>query len=188
MFSPKDVYRLDPPHNLRASDWVIDLPCPEPRLEGSLGSTRQQHRSVRIQQLVEYVDNRFYKGRFFYKFLTENRGKDPSSGQHVVTGIFAYHEIEHWPGAYSHLQWTKFLMENIEYDALAEARGSEEGLICESFIIMLVTKSVLTVRCVSTHTSNGGPAHSYRSQTNRGKEASDNVSEDGQIDQGAYSL
>ncbi|KEF57849.1 uncharacterized protein A1O9_05770, partial [Exophiala aquamarina CBS 119918] len=69
------------------------------------------------------------KGRCFYEFLAGNRGKEPSPGQFVVTCIFAYHEIEHWPGAYSHLQWTRFVMENMEYDALAQAQASEEGLI-----------------------------------------------------------
>lgn len=146
MFSPKDIYRLNPPHNLRPSDWVIDLPRPEPHVEvSSLAIARKQHQSVRIQQLVEYVDKRFCVGRCFYKFLAENRGKGPSSGQFVVTGIFAYHEIEHWPGAYPHLQWTKFVMENMEYDALAEVRASEEGLICKSFMDPSPSHSVLTV-------------------------------------------
>lgn len=134
MFSPKDVSLLNPPRNLRPSDWVIDLPRPEVHVGAStLAIARQQHHSLRLGLLMEYVDKRFHKGRCFYKFLSENRSKNPLPGQFVVTDLFAYYEIEHWPGAYPHLQWTKFVMENMEYDALAEAQASEEGLTRKSF-------------------------------------------------------
>lgn len=128
MHSSKEISQINPPQNLQPSDWVIDLPRPELHPGVPLAIARQHYQSTRIQHLVGYIDKRFDGGRCFYEFLNENKDKDLQPGQTLVTNVFAYHEIEHWPGADAHVKWTEFVMGNVEYDARAEAQASEEGL------------------------------------------------------------
>ncbi|KAK5045899.1 hypothetical protein LTR84_008685 [Exophiala bonariae] len=128
MYSSKEICQLNPPRNLQPSDWVIELPQHAVQSGTPLAIARQQYQTVRLDRLIGYIENRFHKGCCFYEFLDENKDQDSLPGQTLVTNLFAYHEIEHWPGAKAHVKWTEFVMENLEYDAQAEAQASEQGL------------------------------------------------------------
>lgn len=128
MYSSKDIYHINPPRNLQPSDWVIELSHPEIPSGLPLAIARQQYQNIRLDRLIGFIENRFPKGCCFYDFLDENKDQDPLPGQTRVTNLFAYHEIDHWPGAQAHVKWTEFVMENLEYDARVEAQASEQGL------------------------------------------------------------
>jgi hypothetical protein len=140
MYSSKEIYQLNPPRNLQPSDWVIELPQPSVQSGTPLAIAQQQYQTVRLDRLIGYIENRFHNGCCFFEFLDENKDQDPLPGQCLVSNLFAYHEIEHWPGAQAHVKWTEFVMENLEYDARVEAQASEQGLTCKllacSYIIL----------------------------------------------------
>ena len=116
---PGNLPTLNPPQPFGYKDWVIKYPVPQFLLHSNDGA--QNHYEVRLQKLVHFVETRFGKGRCFFSFLQGQGQRKPQ--QIEVTQLYALHEVKHWPGAVAQLEWTSFVMANIEYDDMVRLYG-----------------------------------------------------------------
>ncbi|KAI1611378.1 hypothetical protein EDD37DRAFT_439377 [Exophiala viscosa] len=117
---PANLPILNPPQSFGYKDWVIKYPVPQFLHHSNDGA--QNHHEVRLQKLVHFVETRFGKGRCFFSFLQGQGQRKPS--QIEVTQLYALHEVKHWPGAVAQVEWTSFVMANIEYDDMVKLYGS----------------------------------------------------------------
>lgn len=128
----QDLFHFNPPKLLSFTDWVLDLPRPElPAPAVRLSDARQQHLSVREQQLIHFIKTQLPNTDILYTFKDEDKRRKKSHEQHVVTQLYALYEVEHWPLAKQHVQWTMFMIASLRYDEQVKSDGSEDGLVCE---------------------------------------------------------
>ncbi|KIV81076.1 hypothetical protein PV11_08526 [Exophiala sideris] len=115
-----DLPIINPPQSFGYKDWVIKYPVPQFLHHSNDG--HQDHNEVRLQKLVHFVETRFGKGRCFFSFLQGQGQRTPN--QIEVTQLYALHEVKHWRGAVAQLEWTSFVLANIEYDDMVKLYGS----------------------------------------------------------------
>ena len=131
MSSTKDIYRLDPPQRFSYSDWVINIPKSRFHPDTPEDTARQLYREIRLKRLTHAIDTRFGSGRCFYSFLEVPLGKTRRLGQLDVTNLYAFHEVDHWPGAGAHRDWTSFVLAMVEYDGMIKDHGKDISISCE---------------------------------------------------------
>ena len=128
----QDLFHFNPPQLLSWSDWVLDFPRPElPAPTVRLSDAKQQHLNTREAQLTDFIKTRLPKTDIFYAFKHENKHRKKSRGQFVVTQLYALYEVEHWPLAKEHVQWTMFVIANLSYDEQGGSDGHVDGLVGE---------------------------------------------------------
>ncbi|KAK7892827.1 hypothetical protein LTR67_007064 [Exophiala xenobiotica] len=119
-----DRFALNPPREFGYKDWVIKLPVPQFLHHDQIAG--DQRNNVRIQVLIHSVETRFGKDRCTYRFMPA-RGL-PQPDKIEITQLYAFHEVQHWPGAFAQLEWTSFVMANIEYDDMIKTYGPSAKL------------------------------------------------------------
>ncbi|EXJ89110.1 hypothetical protein A1O3_02174 [Capronia epimyces CBS 606.96] len=125
MSSPKmHAPPLDPPQPFTYTDWVVRIPISQIPQEESPETARDVYQENLWKKLVRVVESRIGQGRCFYSFLPGQSVQTKRPGQIEVTKLYAFHEVKHWPGACEQLQWTSFVLANIEYDDLIKEHGS----------------------------------------------------------------
>lgn len=125
----EDLFHIGSPKVLYFTDWVIELPRPElPPPQIYLPLARQQYQASRESRLINMIEAQLPTTSFFYAFKSENKYKRRTIGQHVITIVYAYYEVEHWPKAKEHVQWTNFMIDNLKLDEKIKAQGTEVGL------------------------------------------------------------
>lgn len=117
---------INPPQPFTYTDWVVKLPI-SPSLQDDQKAARK-HKKTRVQRLIHFVDTRFGKGRCFYGFLPGLPKRERMPYQIEVSQLYAFHEVKHWPGAFAQLEWTSFVMANVEYDDLIRLYGPGANL------------------------------------------------------------
>jgi hypothetical protein len=122
--APPDRFALNPPREFGYKDWVINLPVPQFLHHDQVAT--DQRNNARIQVLIHSVETRFGKDRCTYRFMPA-RGL-PQPDKIEITQLYAFHEVKHWPGAFAQLEWTSFVMANIEYDDMIKTYGPSASL------------------------------------------------------------
>lgn len=128
--SPNSVFRLDPPQPFAYTDWVIKIPTPLVPQGMSAETAKEKYKTQRLKRLIKAVETRVGRYRCFY---TEcHSGSQSLPSQIEVTKLYAIHEVGHWLGAFAQLEWTSFVMANMEYDATRREYGRDANITCIS--------------------------------------------------------
>lgn len=134
--SEDDLFRLDPPKPFKYTDWVIRMPKPGIRDFLSPETAKQEYLANRLGLLITAVTARFGNDQCYFSEVSPH-GSDGSvinkpvtkNPRHFeVTKLYAIHEVHHWPGAFGQLEWTHFVMANLEHDALCREYGPEANI------------------------------------------------------------
>ncbi|KAL2431811.1 hypothetical protein ABEF95_014071 [Exophiala dermatitidis] len=120
---------LETPHPFAYTDWVVNIPVPQIPRDVPYGQMHELDQVI-LKRLVRAVESRTGRNRCFYEFLvhpSQYNQKRPS--QIRVTGLYAFYQVKHWPGAFAQLEWTSFVFANIEYDNMIRIHGAGINLM-----------------------------------------------------------
>ena len=124
--SSKDVFRCNPPRILTVRDWVIRASMPRIPRDKTEDFAKTEYPRTRLKRLIRTVEARLGKNRcFFNEWQPKDKKKD---SQFEVTKLYALYEVEHWPGALDHYEWTQFVIANMERDGAIEDHSRYERL------------------------------------------------------------
>ena len=84
---------------------------------------KHQYPRTRLKRLIRHIEVRLGRNRcFFSECQPRDKKKD---SQFEVTKVYALYEVDHWPKALAHYEWTQFVMANIERDDTMEQLGAD---------------------------------------------------------------